>query len=225
MTKTTRDAPVIECIQTSMYTHPFLPQPGDEALRRFVIENPFCQMITASVQGGLHCSALVLIPDKMADAFTLLGHLAKRNPHADALVHADSALVLFPGPHGYVSPSRYEDKPDVPTWNYVAVQARGELEVIDDVGAIEVLLRDTVDYMERAQATPWTLDQVPAERVSTLLNGVLGFRIVVKKLEGAFKLSQNKSDADKKRVADHFLSSNCLADVEIGRLMLKEIES
>lgn len=223
MTRPTHPASAIDCLAGSMYTHPFLPQPDTETLRRFVVANPFCQVITASVLGGLHCSALVLIPDKNSDELSLLGHLARRNPQADALTHADSALVLFPGPHGYVSPSRYQDKPDVPTWNYVAVQARGELEVIDDIDEIKELLRDTIDFIERAEQPPWRLESAPPDRVAMLLNGVVGFRIVVKKLEGTFKLSQNFSDADRKRVADHFLDSERSSEVEIGRLMLDDL--
>ena len=221
MTHANRGTPRVDCVGTSMYTHPFLPQPDTETLRQFVVENPFCQVITASVERGVHCSALVLIPDESCDDFTLLGHLARRNPHADALSYAESALILFAGPHGYVSPSRYRDKPDVPTWNYIAAQARGDLELIDDKTEIKALLRATVDYMERRQDKPWTMDQAPPGRVSALLSGVRGFRISVRKLEGTFKLSQNFSENDRQRVADYFLSSPRASEVELGRMMLE----
>ncbi|MGH8285794.1 MAG: FMN-binding negative transcriptional regulator [Steroidobacteraceae bacterium] len=191
-------------LNTGMYTHYYIPPANEAELRAYVLSHPFAHLITATQQAGLHCTAVATVQEPSEDAacFTLLAHLAKRNPHAAALDHADSALLLFPGAHAYISPRWYASRAEVPTWNYIAVQARGTLELIDDVGGIESVLRRTIQSVEREQREPWTLDMAPREVVERLLPNVRAFRIRVQRLEGTFKVSQNKSAADRKGVID-----------------------
>lgn len=189
-------------LNTRMYTHDHLPQPTQAQLRAYVLANPFAHVITASRESGVHCTAVATVEEQSPDAgtFTLLSHLARRNPHAAALDHADSALLLFAGPHHYVSPTWYGTPAHVPTWNYVDAQVRGALEVIDDREGTEYVLRRTIERMERDEARPWKLEMAPREYVERLLPQIRAFRIRVAKLEGAFKLNQNKTAAERQGV-------------------------
>ncbi|MFT4076949.1 MAG: FMN-binding negative transcriptional regulator [Asticcacaulis sp.] len=133
---------------------------------------------------------------------TLVGHMAWRNPQAQALKTGDRVLVLFAGPHAYISPRWYVEKPEVPTWNYVAAQVRGTLEVIsDDAGQTEVLRR-TIEVSEQDFDEPWTIDLAPEGRVAFLLPKIRSFRIHIDSIEGTTKLSQTHPEGDRQRIID-----------------------
>lgn len=189
-------------LDTGMYTHYYIPPSKEAELRAYVRSHPFAHLITATLQAGVHCTAVATVEEPSADAseFTLLSHLAKRNQHAVALDHADAALLLFSGAHAYISPAWYATNTAVPTWNYIDVQARGTLEMIDDLAEIEYVLRRTIERMERDHARPWNLDMTPREHVDRRLPMIRAFRIRVKKLEGTFKLNQDKTPEDRKGV-------------------------
>lgn len=211
--------PAIDCTRTSMFTHPHMPQPTEAQLRDYVMNNPFCHLMTASPEAGVHCTALTVIPEDTGPEFVLLGHLATRNTHSAALSHASTGLLLFAGPQAYVSPRWYRERPDAPTWNYLAVQARGTLETIDGPEGIERVLRGTVNYMERDQATPWQMDILPAELSTRLKKAVRAFRFRVTRLEGTFKLSQNKGEIDRSSVIMGLMASGDLENTQIAQLM------
>lgn len=214
--------PVIDCTRTSMFTHPHIPQPTEAQLREYVLKNPFCHLLTASLEAGVHCTGVTVIPEATGEELVLLGHLAMRNEHSGALSHASTGLLLFAGPQAYVSPRWYRERPDAPTWNYLAVQARGTLETIDDPEGIERILRQTVNYMERDQATPWKMDTLPVELSTRLKKAVRGFRFRVSRLQGTFKLSQNKGEIDRSSVITGLMSGGNLENTQIAQLMAEQ---
>lgn len=124
----------------------------------------------------------------------LEGHFAKANRHWQAL-SGRQTLVIFQGPHGYVSPSLYSEQLSVPTWNYIAVHASGTLELVDDEAAKDDLLKGLIALHEPAYANRW--NALPESFRRTMLAGIVGFRISIAHIEGKFKLSQNRSQADR----------------------------
>lgn len=210
----------IDCTATQMYTHAYLPQPTAEQLRQYVVAHPFAQLITASQEGGLHCTAVAVVPESTdAEQLTLLGHLARRNSHAEALTFTRSALLLFQGPHAYISPRWYEERPDVPTWNYIAVQIRGELELVDAVIQIEDILRRTIDHVERGEPRPWKIEHAPADLVARLVPRVRGFRMRAQRLEGTFKLSQNKTERERANIIAGLLATGGAEEAAMAALL------
>lgn len=127
----------------------------------------------------------------------LEGHFARVNRHWQALSGRE-ALVIFQGPHGYVSPALYSEQLSVPTWNYIAVHAWGILELVDDEAAKDDLLKGLIALHEPAYADRW--NALPEGFRRTMLAGIVGFRISIARIEGKFKLSQNRSQADRDRV-------------------------
>jgi transcriptional regulator len=115
--------------------------------------------------------------------------MARANPQWREAA-GQTALVVFSGPHAYISPSWYEAEQVVPTWNYTAVHAYGRVEVIRDEGALLDIVQRSVRAYEQAMPRPWSFDG-PTTFVQRLLGQIVGFRIEVEKVEGKFKLNQN----------------------------------
>jgi len=162
---------------------------------RIVDDYPFATLLSPE----LHATTTPMLFER-SDRATLIGHLARRGSHAQAMRTGDRVLAIFAGPHAYISPRWYAEKPEVPTWDYIAAHVRGRLEVIDDdAGQLEILRR-TVDRMEAGAEQPWTIEDAPEGRVAFLLPLIRSFRIHIESIEGATKLSQRHPAGDRERV-------------------------
>jgi transcriptional regulator len=152
--------------------------------------HPFALLLTTGA-GGLTTSHLPILREEEA----LYGHVARKNPHA--ALDADTATVIFQGPHGYVSPTWYgAPERHVPTWNYVAVHVTGRLERLEP----EETARSLDALVERYEAA-WKVDPTLRER---LADSIVGFRVRMDRVETRLKLSQNRDEADAVRVTAHF---------------------
>ena len=127
----------------------------------------------------------------------LEGHFAKANPHWQSLANRE-ILVVFAGPHSYVSPSLYAEQLSVPTWNYIAIHVYGTLELIEVDDAKDTLLAGLIQANEPAYADQW--HSLPDGFRRSLLAGIVGFRIPIARIEGKFKISQNRPEADRRAV-------------------------
>jgi len=127
----------------------------------------------------------------------LEGHFAKANKHWQALAGHET-LVVFSGPHSYVSPTLYTEDLSVPTWNYIAIHAYGTLELIEDDAGKEALLKGLIAQHEPAYAEHW--NRLPEGFRRTNLAGIVGFRIPIARIEGKFKLSQNRAREERRNI-------------------------
>jgi transcriptional regulator len=125
------------------------------------------------------------------------GHFAKANPHWQSLAGRET-LVVFHGPHSYVSPTLYAEELSVPTWNYIAIHAYGTLSLVEDEPGKLALLTDLIAANEPAYLDRWRT--LPGGFRRTMLAGIMGFRIPIARIEGKFKLSQNRTPQDRKNV-------------------------
>jgi transcriptional regulator len=135
----------------------------------------------------------------------LLGHVARANP-LWAAAAGSPVLAVFHGPQAYVSPSWYPGKATthkvVPTWNYAVVHAHGMLEVVEDAPWLRALVGRLTDHHEAPRPTPWSVDDAPDDYVQQMLRAIVGIRIPIERLIGKWKVSQNRSAADRQGVAD-----------------------
>ncbi len=162
-----------------------------EAMRRY----SFATLVTQA-DGAPFATHLPLIyREEAGTPGTLIGHVARANPQWQHFATGAEALAIFHGPHAYVSPSWYTTEPAVPTWNYIAVHAYGVPRIIDDESWLEALVDELVQIYESAQPQPWP-NQLPREFKSKLLKAIVGFEMPLTRLEGKFKLSQNRSPDD-----------------------------
>jgi transcriptional regulator len=139
-------------------------------------------------------------PGDEAGSHVIVGHLARANPQWRAIDPAVDALAIFTGNDAYVSPSNYPTKVEtgrvVPTWNYSVVQVSGRLEVHDDVAWVIELVRRLTDHHEAGRPAPWSIDDAPAGYIESTARAIVGITLHVDRVEGARKLSQNRTGAD-----------------------------
>jgi transcriptional regulator len=167
-------------------------------LHEFIEQHSF-GLLVSQVDGLPFASHLPFLLERTAGPQgTLVGHMARANPQwreADG----QTALVIFSGPHAYISPTWYEAEHLVPTWNYAAVHAYGRVQIIEDESALLEIVQKAVAVFEQAMPQPWSFDGSEAF-VERLLMQIVGFRIEVEKIEGKWKLNQNHPVERRKKV-------------------------
>lgn len=206
-----------------MYVPPAFRQTDLPVLHR---EIGNCRLATLVSHGenGLQASHLPLLLRPEEGRYgTLYGHLARANPHWQVLAEGTEALVMFNGPDAYVSPSWYPAKAEhgkvVPTWNYIAVHAYGRAEVFDDAERLRSLLAGLTERHEGPRPQPWAVDDAPQDYIAGMLRAVVGFALPIERLEGKWKLGQNRSEADRRGVHDGLANSTDPRDRDLAQRM------
>ena len=162
----------------------------------------FAVVVTVDAEGSPFASHLPLLHDPRSGPLgTIVGHMARANPQWRQFDRAHDVLAVFSGPHAYVSPSWYETHPAVPTWNYAAVHVYGRARVIDDPAAARAHMQRLVEHHEASFEAPWRMD-LPQPYETSMLRAIVAFEIEISRLEGKFKLSQNRDEIDRRNVAD-----------------------
>lgn len=185
--------------------------------------SPFA-LLTSAGAAGVQAShlPLLLAPDE-GEFGTLYGHFARANPHWRDLQGGAEALAVFSGPDAYISPSWYAAKAEhgkvVPTWNYVAVHARGPVELIKEPERLLQIVSRLSDQHERVRERPWAVSDAPREYLDSMLRAIVGFALPIRRLEGKWKLGQNRSAADQAGVRDGLASSPSPRDRELAARM------
>jgi transcriptional regulator len=201
---------------------PFQEDDADK-LVAFMQANSFA-MLVSSVEGVPCASHIPLIVAADTDGIKLSGHVAKQNTQWLAFAAAES-LAIFLGPHAYISPALYENPESVPTWNYIAVHAYGTPKIItrqDSPTLMDKMIGDMVKAYEASYQAHW--ESLSDRYREGMMNGVIGFEMVVTRLEGKYKLSQNKSDADQRAVSDSLLQSADPIGRDVGAAMRQNLE-
>lgn len=183
-----------------MYTPPLNAERDPAALHAFMEANPFATLVTASVT-GLMATHLPLVLHRAGGVHGALeGHLARANPHHKEVLSVPEALVIFSGPDAYISPTWYPSKEQhgkvVPTWNYVAVHAHGVPRFFDDDASLREHLDRLTARHERGRLEPWSPADAPQDYIAAQQRAIVGFRLEITRLEGKWKMSQNRPDRD-----------------------------
>lgn len=188
-----------------MYQPPAFREERLEVLYSLIRAHPLATLITAG-SGGLQANLIpfTLIDD--GDKGTLRAHMAKANPQAEALQSGTETLVVFHGPESYITPSWYPSKQEhgrvVPTWNYVVVQVRGTPRAIGDPAWLRAQVEALTHSQESVRPNPWKVDDAPAPFIAGQLQAIIGIEIPILAIDGKWKMSQNRSPADRLGVRD-----------------------
>jgi len=174
----------------TLYVPPHFRVEESARLVEFMRAHAFATLVSTG-EPGLHVSHVPLLVDLEGDAIRLRGHVARGNPQWEALEAARDVTAIFHGPHAYVSPTWYASHPSVPTWNYAVVHAHGKARLTEEAQLHEIVTELSGTY-EAGNAPPWRLSEQPAAYVSSMLAMIVGFEIEVARIEGKFKLSQNR---------------------------------
>ncbi|MDX1984139.1 MAG: FMN-binding negative transcriptional regulator [Bryobacteraceae bacterium] len=199
-----------------MYVPAAFREERPELLHRLIREYSLATLVTHG-EGGLTANHLPMLLD--AGAGTLRGHMARANPHRREIGSGAAALAIFHGPQHYISPSWYVSKRAhgkvVPTWNYATVHVHGTLRVFEDRGELLHNVRELTAAREAGMPEPWTVDDAPAEFIEGLLAGIVGVELAIGRMEGKWKVSQNRPPADRASVA---IALRGLADSGAARM-------
>lgn len=184
-----------------MYRPSHFEQHDAAALQALMREHPLATLVTQQ-NGGITADAIPLNYD--AASHTLRGHVARANPLWRAAA-GQPVLAVFNGPQAYITPSWYPSKAAthkvVPTWNYTVVHAHGVLRAVEDAPWLHALVTSLTDHHEAPRAAPWAVADAPDDYVQQMLRAIVGIEIPVDRLIGKWKISQNRSDADRLGVA------------------------
>jgi transcriptional regulator len=179
-----------------------------EVQHALIRAHPLGLLITAGPAGLLANLFPFLLDPEGPEKGTLRLHIARANPQWRELEAVDECLIVFQGPQDYVTPSWYATKREtgkvVPTWNYATVHAWGRPRVMNDDVWLRRQIEDLTRSRESRRAEPWQVDDAPADFVAAQMRGIVGVEIVISRIEGKWKMSQNRPEADRSGVVAGF---------------------
>lgn len=199
-----------------MYRHSYYTERDERIVFEFMQKNPFA--IVTGILNGLPVATHIPLEIKKenGDLF-LMGHIMKETDHYKAFLQNENVLVIFTGPHCYVSASWYVTKNVASTWNYMDVHAKGKIKFTDDEGTKEIIENLTNRYEPRGSEAAF--HKLPPEYVNRMLKAIIGFYIKVESLENVFKLSQNRDEVTKKLIIENLKKANEYFAGEIAKEM------
>ncbi len=189
-----------------------------DVLHRIIREHSFVTLVSNGSDGLIATHLPVLLDERKGKLGTLVGHVARENPHWRSFAGDQDTLAIFQGPHAYVSPSWYTTPFAVPTWNYVAVHAYGRPRIVEDEARLYGIVAELVKAFEGQFTYAWDLD-ARREYAEKLLKNIVGFEMEITRLEGKRKLSQNRSRADQEGVVAGLRERGEPLDVALAQLM------
>lgn len=166
-----------------------------DELANFIDRHSFATLITHDATGCVASHLPMLLQRRDRSVGRLVAHMARANPQWKQFATENDVLAIFHGPHCYISPTWYTIQPSVPTWNYAAVHVYGRARLLHDENEIRDTLAQLVAKYEAQQPEPWS-GELPDDYRERLIRSIVAFEIEVTRIEGQFKLSQNRSEAD-----------------------------
>ncbi len=180
-----------------------------DVLHALIKAHPLATLVVTTAQGlEANHIPMLIAPEPAPDLEfgTLRGHVARANPVWRTFNADTEALAVFQGPQGYVTPSWYPSKAQhgkvVPTWNYAVVHAHGPLKIYEDAEWLRALVTRLTESQESLREKPWQVTDAPSDYVDTMLKAIVGIEIPIRRLQGKWKMSQNRLPQDREGVID-----------------------
>jgi transcriptional regulator len=206
-----------------LYTPKHFDEPRTEVLHDLMRERSLATLITLGSTGLSANHIPLFLSAEPAPLGTLRGHVSRSNSVWKDFDPKVEALAVFSGPDAYVTPSWYPTKQDtgqvVPTWNYVVAHAYGTLRVIDDPTWVRANVEELTRHKESGRAEPWNVADAPAEYIARLLGGIVGIEIVLSRIEGKWKVSQNQPPANQAGVIEGLAETGDAEAMAMARLV------
>jgi transcriptional regulator len=200
-------------------------------LHRLMRAHPLAALVTLHASGLIASHIpMVLEPRSTEDDFgTLRAHVSRANPQWRDLSETTDALAIFAGPHHYIStawyPGTYTNGEEVPTWNYAVVHAYGPLRVIHDPAWLLAHVSTLTDEHEAAMPKPWKVSDAPSDFIASQLRGIVGLEIPIKRLEGKWKVSQNRTTVEREGVIAGLASLDTPESFAMSELVATTLKS
>lgn len=184
-----------------MYVPPYYPEERPEVLAAAVREIQFTMLVTCGLAGFQISHLPTVLKEGVDGTWTLEAHIARANPHWKFAGMEAPSVAVFQGPQAYISPSWYASKTEhgkvVPTWNYIAIHAHGQLDVIDDEEWLLAHLNELTDANEKGRDHPWMVGDAPSDYIETMTKAIVGLRLRVTRIEASWKMNQMKPESDR----------------------------
>lgn len=200
-----------------MYTPTVFKADELEVLHNLMQAYNFATLVTCQAGTPFATHLPFMVHPQQGQYGTLVAHMARANPQWHYFNTDTEVLVIFQGPHTYISPSWYTSEFSVPTWNYAAVHAYGVAHLIEDASTVQQALDELVHHQEAPRTPPWTFEW--SERHINLTKAIVAFEITITRLEGKLKLSQNRSAEDRLGVIQGLINSPVESDRAVAALM------
>lgn len=204
-----------------MYVPSQLSQTDPVEIAAFIRRHSFATIVSHDGRAPFATHVPVIFQPDNGLHGTITAHIAKANPQWRHFANGQEVLVMFQGPHAYISPSWYETQPAVPTWNYAAVHAYGMPRIIADHDRVVAMLKDLVETFEAGRENPWP-GEMPEEFRDRMIGGIVGFEIPITRIEAKYKLSQGRSKADVGGVIAALSASADQTERKLAAMMAKE---
>jgi|SRR4030095_6207178 len=201
-----------------MYIPKHFEEKDKKKLIGFMKEYNFAAIVN-SAKKRYWATHLPFLVTEQGDDVVLKAHMAKANPQWVNFKDDEEVLVIFQEPHSYISPSLYENKVSVPTWNYIAVHAYGVPNILPWLDQRISLLEETFKAFDSKFKLQW--DTLPEDYKSELLDGIVAFEIIAPRLEGKFKLSQNRTETDREHIIENLGKKEDKLKQDIAKYMKK----
>lgn len=212
-----------------MYQPPHHQESRAEVLQAFLARHHLATLVSMTSQGLIATHLPMIFDPNVGARGRLIGHVSRANPQWRDFDSRIEALAIFLGPQAYISPSWYASKREhgkvVPTWNYLTVHLYGRLSTFDEGGRLLDLLNRLTDREEMTRATPWAVSDAPHDFVAKQLKGIVGLELVVTRIEGKWKASQNRPAGDRAGVIAALEAEGSDDALEIAETMRKMEES
>jgi transcriptional regulator len=187
---------------------------------------PLTTLVSAG-ELGLYATHLPTVLKAEGACGVIECHLARANPHWKDLAAGGEALMIFQGPDAYITPNWYPSKAEhgktVPTWNYAAVHAYGRPAVMQDAAWLRRHVGELTDQQERSEAVPWQVTDAPERYVEVMLRGIVGFRFEIARLEGKWKMSQNRDMRDRAGTVQGLEQRRAGEDAQVAALVARHV--
>ena len=201
-----------------MYTPPSFVENDRTTLHDFMDQNSFATLISNDDQESLASHLPLLIERELGTQGVLTGHFARANPHWQ-MANGQRVLIIFHGPHAYISPGWVQSTTMVPTWNYLAVHAYGVLRIVDDPNQAKDILTRMVSKYESLHEQPWSMELADDGFIDNLTSAIVGFEVEIDRLEGKWKLSQNHPAERREQIISGLLNTARHDDIQVAGLM------
>ena len=201
-----------------MYTPEIYKNENQEEIKKFLQENSFGILINQT-NGKLWATHIPLELDTNENGATILsGHISKENPQWNGLIANNQVLVVFSGPHSYISSSWY-DHENVPTWNYIAVHVYGKIKIIEGEAVIESL-KKLVDKYEQKSENPVRIEDL-SQKIMLQSRGIVAFEIEITEIQATRKMSQNRDEKNYQNIISELEKANTNQSVAVANEMKK----
>lgn len=206
-----------------MYIPSSFKEERKEVLFELIRKNSF-GILTSNSSNGLVATHLPFIVDPDRGKYgTLIAHFARANPHWKNIDNTSNSLVIFQGPHCYITPSWYQEEVAVPTWNYASVHVYGKLKFIHELEELRLMLEKLVKKYENKREQPWDIS-ASEPMIETWMKAIVGFEIEIEKIEGKFKFNQNHSEGNQAGVVEGLKISNDPMEQQVACIMAKNLD-